>query len=29
MIVQCAAEPGPTLDQMAEFVIGGLRCPQA
>ena len=27
MIVQCAAEPGPTLDQMAEFVIGGLRCP--
>ena len=26
LMVQCANEPGPTLEQMTEFVIAGLRC---
>jgi hypothetical protein len=26
LLVQCAGEPGPTLDQMTEFVLAGLGC---
>ena len=26
LMVQCANEPGPTLTQMTEFVLAGLRC---
>jgi AcrR family transcriptional regulator len=29
LMVQCANEPGPTLEQMTEFVIAGLRCQRA
>ena len=28
LIVQCAAEPGPTLDEMTEFLLRGLRYPR-
>ena len=26
LLVQCAGEPGPSLDQMTEFVLAGLGC---
>jgi AcrR family transcriptional regulator len=29
LMVQCANEPGPTLEQMTEFVIAGLGCKRA
>jgi hypothetical protein len=29
IIAQCATKPGPTLEQMVDFVIGSISAPKA